>query len=93
MVWIDYDAAVSMHVVITGTPGEQRLERLASPDPARHRISWGCVNLPAAFFHEVVQPSFAGRGGIVYILPDTRPLAEVFPALAPGLQGGGPKPG
>ena len=82
VVWIDYDAAVAMHVVVTGVPAERRLERLASLDPAEHRISYGCVNLPAAFFHEVAAPAFATRGGIIYILPDTRRLDEVFPALA-----------
>jgi len=81
VVWVDYDGGVSMHVVITGTPGEHRLERLASPDPARHRISWGCINLPADFFKRVVQPAFAEPGGIVYVLPETRPLGDVF-ALA-----------
>ena len=78
VVWVDYDGGVSMHVVITGTPGEHRLERLASPDPARHRISWGCINLPADFFERVVQPGFAEPGGIVYVLPETRPLGDVF---------------
>jgi hypothetical protein len=78
VVWVDYDGGVSMHVVITGNPSEQRLERLASSDPARHRISWGCINLPADFFQRVVQPTFAEPGGIVYVLPETRPLGDVF---------------
>lgn len=78
VVWVDYDGGVSMHVVITGTPGEQRLKRLASPDPARHRISWGCINLPADFFERVVQPAFAEPGGIVYVMPETRSLGDVF---------------
>ena len=78
VVWVDYDGGVSMHVVITGNPGEQRLERLASSDPARHRISWGCINLPADFFQRVVQPTFAEPGGIVYVLPETRLLGDVF---------------
>jgi hypothetical protein len=81
VVWIDYDAAVAMHVVVTGVAAERRLERLASPDPAQHRISYGCINLPAAFFEKVAAPAFATRGGIIYILPDTRRLDEVFPAL------------
>ena len=79
VVWVDYDAAVSMHVVITDTPSEHRLERLVSPDPLRHRISWGCINLPAVFFTGFVQPAFASKGGIVYVLPEVRSLAAVFP--------------
>jgi hypothetical protein len=70
-----------MHVVINDTPSERRLERLASDDPAERRISWGCVNLPPAFFAEVVRPAFATRGGIVYVLPETRPLESTFPRL------------
>ncbi len=81
VVWIDYDAAISMHSVVTDVPSEQRLQRLAATDPAEHRISYGCINLPPEFFAAVALPAFAQRGGIVYILPDTRPLPEVFPAL------------
>lgn len=81
VVWLDYDEGLSMHVVIRGEKGERRLQRLASDDPAEHRISWGCVNLPAAFFRDVVKPAFAEAGGIVYVLPETRPLATAFPAL------------
>ena len=80
VVWIDYDQALSMHVVITETPSERRLQRLASADPAERRISWGCVNLPAAFFADVVRPAFA-HGGVVYILPETRALETAFPTL------------
>ena len=82
VVWIDYDAAVSMHAVINDTPSERRLERLASPDPAEHRISWGCVNVPTVFFTDVVLPALKERGGIVYVLPDTKPLERFFPAAA-----------
>ena len=82
VVWIDYDAAVSMHAVIAGTRKERRLQRLASADPAQRRISYGCINVPKTFFDDVALPAFARRGGIVYILPDKRALGEVFPGLA-----------
>jgi len=81
VVWVDYDAAVSMHSVRANVASERRLERLASPDPAEHRISYGCINVPAAFFASVAWPSFAAGGGVIYVLPETRPLADVFPAL------------
>jgi hypothetical protein len=84
VVWLDYDAGLSMHVVITETPSEHRLQRLASEDPKRHRISWGCINLPAAFFADVVHPAFAKPGGAVYVLPETRALGDVFPPLSHG---------
>jgi hypothetical protein len=34
--------------------------------------------------HErIVSPTFTGTSGVVYILPETRSLAQVFPMLAP----------
>jgi hypothetical protein len=60
---------------------ERRLERLESPDPAEHRISYGCINVPAAFFASVAWPSLGESGGVIYVLPETRALADVFPAL------------
>ena len=81
VIWVDYDAAVSMHSVRATVASERRLQRLDSPDPAEHRISYGCINVPAAFYASVAWPSFADGGGIVYVLPEARPLADVFPAL------------
>ena len=55
-------------------------QRIRSADPKEHRISYGCINVPAKFYQGVVQPSFeADDGGVVYILPDTKPLEDVFP--------------
>jgi len=77
ILWIDYDAALSLHRVITGTR-DQRLERLATASVADNRISYGCINVPARFFDEIVLPAFKGRSGIVYILPEVRSLSDVF---------------
>ena len=49
VVWVDYDAAVSMHRVVTANAAERRLERLASSTASDNRISYGCINLPVAF--------------------------------------------
>ena len=81
VIWVDYDAAVSMHSVRVNVKSERRLERLESPDPAEHRISYGCINVPAAFFASVAWPSLGESGGVIYVLPETRALADVFPAL------------
>ena len=78
VLWIDYDAALSLHRVIVGRPIDHRHARLASPTPLDNRISYGCINVPAAFYDKVVVPAFKGTVGIVYILPETRTLAEVF---------------
>lgn len=78
VLWVDYDNAISMHPVITTKPEERRVQRLASATPADHRISYGCINVPADFFKNVVLPAFKGKAGIVYVMPDTRPLSKVF---------------
>lgn len=75
--WIDYDAALSMHRVRAANRAERRLQRLASPTAADNRISYGCVNVPAAFFDALILPSF-GSGGVVYVLPETMSPARVF---------------
>ncbi len=83
VVWVDYDAAVSMHRVLTSNPAERRLERLASDSVEDKRISSGCINVPAAFFDALVYPPVAnGAKVIIYILPDEHPLLAVFPGLA-----------
>ncbi|WP_374572447.1 L,D-transpeptidase [Phenylobacterium sp.] len=81
VLWVDYADAISMHVVITSNPREQRMERLMSPTPDDNRISFGCINLPAGFYEDVVRRSFTGTNGVVYILPEVKTLAEVFPAF------------
>jgi hypothetical protein len=78
ILWIDYDAALSLHRVIAGSPKERRHQRLASPSPLDNRISYGCVNVPAKFYDAIVLPAFTGTVGIVYILPETKPVGEVF---------------
>jgi hypothetical protein len=78
ILWVDYDGAVSMHPVVTSNPGERRLQRLATPTPLDNRISYGCINVPAKFFENVVRPAFAGTNGVVYVLPETRSAREVF---------------
>ena len=78
VVWVDYDAAVSMHRVRTGNVVERRAERLATPTIDDNRISYGCINVPVAFYENFIQPIFAMRKAIVYVLPDDKPMEEVF---------------
>lgn len=78
ILWIDYAAGISMHRVATGNKLEHRQERLDSPTILDNRISFGCINVPVPFFEQVVMPTFAGKSGIVYILPETRSAAEMF---------------
>lgn len=78
IVWVDYDAAVSMHRVRAHVAQERRLERLASATVRDNRISYGCINVPAAFYDAHIQPVFARGKGIVYVLPETRSAQAVF---------------
>jgi len=78
VLWVDYANAVSLHRVVTTNPAERRLQRLATPTPLDNRISFGCINVPARFFDDVVTPAFTGTRGIVYVLPETRPKREIF---------------
>lgn len=80
IVWIDYDAAVSMHRVRATEKSERRLQRLATPSIDDNRISYGCVNLPVEFFESVLQPAFDQRHGVIYVLPEVKPAREVFKA-------------
>lgn len=78
VVWVDYDAAVSMHRVRTVEPSQRRLERLASPTTEDNRISYGCINMPVEFFDNVLKPAFNASYGVVYVLPEVKSVAEVF---------------
>ncbi len=78
VVWVDYDAAVSMHRVRTTHAEERRAERLATPSIDDNRISYGCINVPVAFYDTYIGPTFATRRGVVYVLPEVRSLPQVF---------------
>jgi hypothetical protein len=78
IVWVDYDAAVSMHRLRAIDPKERRFQRLASRTPFDNRISYGCINVPAAFYDAFVSPLFAAHRAVVYVLPETRGLRNLF---------------
>lgn len=78
ILWVDYDAAISLHRVVAGTPAERRAQRLASPTPLDNRVSYGCINVPVKFYDQVISPAFKGSNGIVYVLPETRSARDVF---------------
>lgn len=75
---LDYAASISLHAVVKGTPAEHRAERLKSPTSQDNRISFGCINVPAAFYSTIVSPAFTNTRGIVYVLPETGPASAVF---------------
>jgi hypothetical protein len=81
VLWVDYATAISLHPVVTGNRKERRLQRLKSPSAEDNRITYGCINVPASFYAKVVRPLFKETTGVVYILPETKPLNEVFLAF------------
>lgn len=84
VVWVDYATAVSMHRVLRTHPQEHRLERLASKSLADKRISWGCINVPVAFYETMVRPVFVSHRAPVYVLPEVKSLPQVFEAYGAG---------
>ena len=78
ILWVDYEGAISLHPVVTARPEERRVQRLATSTALDKRISYGCINVPARFFENVVHPTFTKTNGIVYVLPETRSVREIF---------------
>ena len=78
IVWVDYDAAVSMHRVRTANKADRRLQRLATSTVADNRISYGCINVPATFYDTYLRDTLGQHGGIVYVLPETRAVNVQF---------------
>jgi len=81
VLWVDYANSVALHAVITTNPKEHRIQRLMSPTPDDNRISFGCINVGTSFYTQKLRPLFQKTGGVVYILPDTKSLDEVFPRV------------
>jgi hypothetical protein len=81
VLWVDYYTSVAMHAVVTSNKKERRLQRLNSPAVDDNRITFGCINVPTAFYAKSVRPLFRKAGGMVYVLPDSKPLEDVFPRL------------
>jgi hypothetical protein len=78
VLWVDYPTALALHRVLPANSKEHRLQRLAAASSLDHRITFGCINVPSRFYDAVVDPVFAGTSGVVYILPEVKPIEAVF---------------
>lgn len=88
VLWVDYATSVALHPIPQGaSKKERRRQRMLSPTSDDNRITFGCINVPLAFYGKSVRPLFRKKGGYVYVLPDTKPLEVVFPRLR--VQNGG----
>lgn len=83
VLWVDYANAIAVHPVVNKNKKERRLERIKSADADDHRISFGCINVPASFFAKTIKPQFKSKKGssVVYVLPETKALTDVFPGI------------
>jgi len=82
VLWVDYATSVALHPIPKGASAkERRRQRMLSPASDDNRITFGCINVPVAFYSKAVRPLFRKKGGYVYVLPDTKPLEVVFPRL------------
>lgn len=82
VLWVDYATSVALHGIPPGaSKKERRRQRMLSPTSEDNRITFGCINVPDAFYSKSVAPRFQRKGGYVYILPDTKPIETVFPSL------------
>lgn len=82
VLWVDYATSVALHPIPADAGAkEKRRERMLSPTPEDNRITFGCINVPRAFYAQQLAPGFRRKGGYVYILPDTKPIESVFPRL------------
>lgn len=81
VLWVDYATSVALHPIPNSNKKEHRRERMLSPSIDDNRITFGCINVPTLFYSKSVRPLFQKKGGYVYILPDIKPLEDVFPRL------------
>ena len=78
VVWFDYDAGLAIHRLRDDAAHASRLQRLASKLPAAQRVSAGCVVVPVGFYESRIEPLLGHGRGVVYVLPEMRPVREVF---------------
>jgi hypothetical protein len=83
ILWVNYEQSISMHALRSADPKERRPERLNSSTVLDNRISYGCINVPPAFWRDVVRLAFTNQQGVVYMLPETRSIQSEFGMTLP----------
>jgi hypothetical protein len=92
IIWVDYDAAVSMHRVKDVHKSDRREQRLRTRSIADNRISYGCINIPKAFYEQVLLGVVGRAKPVVYVLPETRPVASILKSAPTAPRDGAPPP-
>ncbi len=85
IVWINADAAVTLHGIPSGVSPGHGAQRLASDDVADKRISDGSLHVAGQFYRDYLRP-LKGQASIAYVLPEVVPVRDVF-----SLDSGGPE--
>jgi hypothetical protein len=70
------EVVLAIHRVYRKSPGQRRLDRLASPTPTDNKISNGCINVPDDFYNKYIEN--IPTGTLLYVLPETRAGIEKF---------------
>jgi hypothetical protein len=78
VVWVDYASAFAIHRVRPGRSFKTRVERLATDAADDKRVSDGCVVVPVEFYTGVIARVLGTAPGVVYVLPESRALRELF---------------
>jgi hypothetical protein len=81
VIWVDWDAAFAIHRLRPGRSKVDRERRLASPNAADHRASYGCVVVPVHFFKNVVQRWLGAHPAVVYVMPESGDARDLFNSL------------
>jgi hypothetical protein len=77
IVWINPDAALSLHGIPSRLSPGHGAQRLASDEVEDKRISDGSLHVPGSFYRQYLS-SLKGQASIAYVLPEVVPVRELF---------------
>jgi hypothetical protein len=77
IVWINADAALSLHGIPSGMSPGHGAQRLASDDVEDKRISDGSLHVGGEFYRDYLSP-LKSQASIAYVLPEVVPVRDVF---------------
>lgn len=78
ILWVDYESVISMHPFVTNKP-KNPFATSEKANVARKSYFVWLHQCATKSFHSG-DPAFIGIEGIVYVLPDTKSLTDVFTA-------------
>lgn len=83
MMWINGDAALTLHGIPSGLSPGRGAHRLASNELADKRISDGSLHVAGQFYRDYLKPLKA-QSSIAYVLPEVLPVRELFDSFTTG---------